>query len=83
MRPGTYSLYAFVPGVLGSFQSDRTVVVNESTSTLHVGNFSFKAPRQGPTLWEIGVPDRSAGALEIPEGLLSARVVIYTDGKIK
>lgn len=32
----------------------------------NVGNVVFKAPRDGATLWEIGIPDRSAAEFFIP-----------------
>jgi rhamnogalacturonan endolyase len=27
----------------------------------------YEAPRSGPTLWEIGVPDRSAAEMFVPD----------------
>ncbi|CAD6258466.1 unnamed protein product [Miscanthus lutarioriparius] len=44
VRAGVYSLYAWVPGVLGDY--------------VHTS---------GPTLWEIGVPDRTAAEFFVPD----------------
>ena len=58
VRPGTYVLRAFADGVLGEFQKDRVVVGPDKT--LALGNLVWEPWRSGPTVWEIGVPDRSA-----------------------
>lgn len=34
---------------------------------IELGNLVFKPPRDGPTLWEIGYPDRSAAEFYIPD----------------
>lgn len=60
VRPGTYNLFAFKLGVLGTFQAEKPVVVEEGTSTIRLGDLEFKVPRFGPKMWEIGVPDRRA-----------------------
>lgn len=58
VRPGTYVLHAFTDRVLGEFQQAGVVVAADSTRAL--GDLVWKAERSGPTLWEIGIPDRSA-----------------------
>jgi hypothetical protein len=63
VRPGTYNLFAFKLGVLGTFQAEKPVVVEEGTSTIRLGDLEFKVPRFGPKMWEIGVPDRRASKL--------------------
>lgn len=35
--------------------------------TTDVGDLIFEPPRDGPTLWEIGIPDRSAAEFYIPD----------------
>lgn len=58
VRPGNYVLRAFADGVLGEFEiPDLTV---KSGVTLTLGELRWKPERAGPTLWEIGIPDRSA-----------------------
>lgn len=32
-----------------------------------MGNFVYEPPRDGPTLWEIGIPDRSAAEFYVPD----------------
>ena len=36
-------------------------------SKIDVGALTFRPPRAGPTLWEIGIPDRSAAEFFIPD----------------
>ncbi|MEO7101579.1 MAG: polysaccharide lyase family protein [Luteolibacter sp.] len=58
IRPGTYELNAFADGVLGEF-----VKPNITIRPADVGKFGeqrWTPERAGPTLWEIGIPDRSA-----------------------
>lgn len=33
----------------------------------NVGELVYEAPRDGPTLWEIGIPDRSAAEFYVPD----------------
>ncbi|GAU23286.1 hypothetical protein TSUD_237400 [Trifolium subterraneum] len=51
--PGVYNLFAWVPGYVGS--------------TINLNSLVYHPPRNGPTLWEIGIPDRSAGEFYVPE----------------
>lgn len=34
---------------------------------IDVGNLVYEPPRDGPTLWEIGIPDRSAAEFYVPD----------------
>lgn len=38
-----------------------------SASEVDVGELVYEPPRSGPTLWEIGIPDRSAAEFYIPD----------------
>jgi rhamnogalacturonan endolyase len=58
VRPGTYTLYAFADGVLGDFSQGNVTVA--AGQTMDVGPLTWTPQRFGRTLWEIGVPDRSA-----------------------
>jgi rhamnogalacturonan endolyase len=58
VRPGTYILRAFADGVLGEFRREDVVV--ETGKPLALGELPWQAERSGRTVWEIGVPDRSA-----------------------
>ena len=56
--PGIYNLWAFGPGAAGTFeQSNITVAAGQ---TLNLGAVTWAPLRLGPTVWEIGVPDRSS-----------------------
>ncbi|CAF2067283.1 unnamed protein product [Brassica napus] len=66
VRPGTYNLYGWVPGFIGDFQYQNRVNV-AAGSEISLDRVVFKPPRNGPTLWEIGVPDRTAREYFVPE----------------
>lgn len=66
VRPGNYSLYAWVPGVIGDYVADVNVTVTAG-SKINMGLLTFNPPRNGPTIWEIGRPDRSAAEFYIPD----------------
>ena len=56
--PGTYDLWAFGPGAAGTFQ--RAGVTVGAGQTLALGTVTWTPARLGPTVWQIGVPDRSS-----------------------
>ncbi|XP_059309412.1 probable rhamnogalacturonate lyase B isoform X2 [Lycium ferocissimum] len=63
--PGNYSLYAWVPGFLGDYKYDDYINITPGSRTrLHT--LVYDPPRNGPTLWEIGIPDRTAAEFFIP-----------------
>ncbi|KXG27673.1 probable rhamnogalacturonate lyase C [Sorghum bicolor] len=68
VRAGVYSLHAWVPGVLGDYMHTSTVTVTAdgAAAVVHLGDLVFVPPRSGPTLWEIGVPDRTAAEFFVP-----------------
>ncbi|CAN0872363.1 Rhamnogalacturonate lyase, partial [Linum grandiflorum] len=66
IRPGKYNLYGFVLGVLGDYKFHQDITVSPGSHT-KLGSIKFNPPRSGPTLWEIGVADRSAGEFFIPK----------------
>jgi len=70
-----YTLFAFGPGAIGTFQSQSLTGTALSTvnvpatpfsvtvvagATNNLGNVTWTPARVGPTVWEIGVPDRTA-----------------------
>jgi rhamnogalacturonan endolyase len=59
VRPGTYTLYAFVSGAVGEYsQTDVAVTPGDLTS---VGDLIWTVPHPGNSLaWEIGIADRTA-----------------------
>lgn len=59
VRPGNYTIYSFVTGVVGEY-SQSGVVVSAGTTTF-LGNVTWNVTHPGNSIaWEIGVPDRSA-----------------------
>ena len=59
VRPGKYTLHAIANGVLGEYAKiDITV---EPGKTLDLGGLEWKPVRYGRQIWEIGIPDRTAG----------------------
>lgn len=66
VRAGDYDLYGWVPGVLGEYKKEGSVKVQPGLS-VELHDLIFEAPRYGKTVWEIGVPDRSAAEFFIPD----------------
>jgi rhamnogalacturonan endolyase len=58
VRPGKYTLHAFVDGVLGEYA--RTDVIVEAGKSFDLGAMHWKPVRYGRQLWEIGTPNRYA-----------------------
>jgi rhamnogalacturonan endolyase len=57
--PGVYNMYAFGPGVAGQMtrKAYATVTAGETAA---LGNVNWTPERIAATVWEIGVPDRTA-----------------------
>ncbi|KAK4428607.1 putative rhamnogalacturonate lyase A [Sesamum alatum] len=66
IRPGEYNIYAWIPGFIGDFRCDKDIVITAG-SKIDVGDLVYVPPRNGPTLWEIGIPDRSAAEFFVPD----------------
>ncbi|KAJ4701494.1 Rhamnogalacturonate lyase family protein [Melia azedarach] len=66
VRIGSYNLYAWVPDFIGDYQYEVVINVSAGSAT-KIGNIIYNPPRDGPTLWEIGIPDRSAAEFYVPE----------------
>jgi rhamnogalacturonan endolyase len=58
VRPGNYWLRAIADGVMGEFVITNVVVNAGSATTM--GKQSWQPVHYGKTLWQIGVPDRTA-----------------------
>ncbi|XP_062164113.1 probable rhamnogalacturonate lyase B [Alnus glutinosa] len=66
IRTGDYNLYAWIPGFVGDYKYD--VIINITAGyDIDVGDLVYEPPRDGPTLWEIGIPDRSAAEFYVPD----------------
>ncbi|RVW65685.1 Rhamnogalacturonate lyase [Vitis vinifera] len=66
IRPGDYNLYAWVPGFIGDYKLDAVITITPGCDVF-VGDLLYEPPRDGPTLWEIGIPDRSAAEFYTPD----------------
>ncbi|XP_047320200.1 probable rhamnogalacturonate lyase B [Impatiens glandulifera] len=66
VREGIYNLFATVPGFIGDYKRDISVNIIAGGNVV-VGDVVYQPPRNGPTLWEIGFPDRSAAEFYIPD----------------
>jgi rhamnogalacturonan endolyase len=58
VREGSYTLYAFVDGVMDEFRRDNVVV--RKGKTVDLNTLDWKPLRHGRQLWQIGTPDRTA-----------------------
>ncbi|PPD95215.1 hypothetical protein GOBAR_DD07754 [Gossypium barbadense] len=66
VRPGEYNLYAWVHGFIGDYKLDLSITIQPGNK-VNLGTLIYDPPRNGPTLWEIGIPDRTAAEFFIPE----------------
>ncbi|KAH0713435.1 hypothetical protein KY289_009394 [Solanum tuberosum] len=73
---GTYNLYATVPGIIGDYKYTFDVQVTPGSS-IELGSLVYNPPRNGATLWEIGVPDRTAAEFFVPTPPLEFNVHVY------
>ncbi|XP_055959712.1 uncharacterized protein LOC126654761 [Mercurialis annua] len=77
VRPGNYSLYAWVPGIIGDYKYEFDISIVPG-SKIKLGVLRYDPPRNGPTLWEIGVPDRSASEFYVPDAYPTLMNKLYT-----
>ncbi|KAB2023652.1 hypothetical protein ES319_D06G033300v1 [Gossypium barbadense] len=66
VRAGDYNLYAWVPGFIGDYKND-TIITITSGCDIDMGELVYEPPRDGATLWEIGIPDRTAAEFYVPD----------------
>lgn len=59
VRPGNYTLHAFADGVLGEFVKAGIDV--QTGKSVDLNKLTWQPIRYGKQLWEIGIPDRTAG----------------------
>ncbi|KAI3451276.1 hypothetical protein Pfo_007941 [Paulownia fortunei] len=81
VRAGNYSLYAWVPGFIGDYKCNVEINILPG-SKIRLGNLIYDPPRNGPTLWEIGIPDRTAAEFFVPDPnptLMNQLYVIQAD----
>ncbi|KAK8581109.1 hypothetical protein V6N12_071351 [Hibiscus sabdariffa] len=66
VRAGEYNLYAWVHGFIGDYKLDLNITIQPGYK-INLGTLIYDPPRNGPTLWEIGIPDRTAAEFFVPE----------------
>ncbi|CAI9266406.1 unnamed protein product [Lactuca saligna] len=66
IRTGNYNIYAWVPGFIGDYRNDDAITITAGCD-INVGTLVYEPPRSGPTLWDIGIPDRSAAEFFVPD----------------
>ncbi|KAG8641067.1 hypothetical protein MANES_13G102600v8 [Manihot esculenta] len=66
VRAGIYNLYAWVPGFIGNYMYKWRISIKQGSKII-LGVLKYIPPRNGPTLWEIGIPNRSATEFFIPD----------------
>ncbi|RZC68328.1 hypothetical protein C5167_031589 [Papaver somniferum] len=67
VHSGDYNLYAWVPGFIGDYKYGNLITVKEGDSIELDEDLVYEPPRNGTTLWEIGIPDRTAAEFFIPD----------------
>ncbi|KAL2348988.1 hypothetical protein Fmac_002988 [Flemingia macrophylla] len=76
--PGVYNLYAWVPGFIGDYKYATKITIKPGDN-INLNSIVYNPPRNGPTLWEIGSPDRSAAEFYIPDPNPMFRNRLYSD----
>ncbi|PWA86259.1 rhamnogalacturonate lyase [Artemisia annua] len=68
---GEYNLYGWVPGFIGDYKFSKQIAITPEKKVtgvnIDLGDLVYEPVRDGPTLWEIGIPDRSAAEFYIPD----------------
>ncbi|KAL2483947.1 Rhamnogalacturonate lyase family protein [Forsythia ovata] len=64
--PGVYGLHGWVPGFIGDYMGKELVTISAGTQT-QLGDLIYVPPRDGPTIWDIGFPDRTATGFYVPD----------------
>ncbi|XP_062011094.1 rhamnogalacturonate lyase B-like [Rosa rugosa] len=77
VRPGNYSFYAWVPGIVGDYKYEADITITPG-SNIKLDNLTYEPPRNGPTLWEIGIPDRTAAEFYVPDPYPTLLNNLYT-----
>ncbi|XP_017227879.1 uncharacterized protein LOC108203448 [Daucus carota subsp. sativus] len=76
--PGTYNLYAWVPGLIGDYKYAYNIIIKPG-GIVKLGNIVYVPPRNGPTLWEIGIPDRTAAEFFVPQPITTLENTLYEE----
>ncbi|KAM7515833.1 hypothetical protein LguiA_005416 [Lonicera macranthoides] len=82
VQEGNYSLYAWVPGFIGDYKYDSFVNIIGGKHN-RAGVLIYDPPRNGPTLWDIGIPDRTAAEFYVPEPNPTLLNKLYVENTIE
>ncbi|CAN8230684.1 unnamed protein product [Cochlearia groenlandica] len=66
IREGDYNLNGYVKGWIGDYQYKQVINITAGCD-IDLSDIVYEPPRDGPTVWEIGTPDRSAAEFFVPE----------------
>ncbi|KAM1766345.1 hypothetical protein TB1_005269 [Malus domestica] len=64
--PGVYGLHGWILGFVGDYLDNERITISAGSQT-QLGNLTYVPLRDGPTLWEIGYPDRTAIDYYVPD----------------
>ncbi|XP_004509710.1 uncharacterized protein [Cicer arietinum] len=76
--PGDYNLYAWVPGFIGDYKYNATITIIPG-GVIQLNSLIYNPPRNGPTIWEIGIPDRLASEFYVPDPFPTLMNRLYTE----
>ncbi|WJX93513.1 rhamnogalacturonan endolyase [Trifolium repens] len=76
--PGDYNLYGWVPGFIGDYKYNGTITITPG-GIINLNSLVYNPPRNGPTIWEIGIPDRSASEFHVPDPYPSLMNKLYVE----
>ncbi|CAA2963170.1 Hypothetical predicted protein [Olea europaea subsp. europaea] len=62
---------------MGDYKYETDIVVTPG-SQIKLGNLVYNPPRNGPTLWEIGIPDRIPAEFYVPDPSPELRNNVFT-----
>ncbi|CAO2834573.1 unnamed protein product [Amaranthus hypochondriacus] len=66
VRVGNYNLYGWVNGFIGDFKYNSPINITTGHN-IDLGEILYEPPRDGPTIWEIGIADRVAKEYFVPD----------------
>ncbi|XP_021853123.1 probable rhamnogalacturonate lyase B isoform X2 [Spinacia oleracea] len=78
VHEGTYNLFGWVPGFIGDYVYIEDIIITQG-SVIKLGNLVYEPLRNGPTLWQIGIPDRTALEFYVPQPSSLFVNKLYTD----
>ncbi|PON82598.1 Rhamnogalacturonate lyase [Trema orientale] len=64
--PGVYGLHGWVPGFIGDYVAKARVTISAGSHS-ELSNLTYVPLRDGPTIWDIGFPDRTATGSYVPD----------------